>query len=257
MRNPTAVLLCSSLFGAAALSPATPLAQSVLVVYNSADSSSTAVAQYYISKRGIPSANLCAITPPRIHWLYLVDFDSPVRTPIKNRLYALRSSYLLYIVMTYHTPYDVIAPDTATYALDQFIADIWDQYTPPGQYGVPPLSQPYFANNQAEGDIYTPYVSFQNFRNQNSILIYSVWRLDAATQALAQGLVDKAMAAENNGLSGQVCIDETDSTPPFDYDAGIPEWDLRMAANFSRLAGFTVLEDDNNAEFGAAPAPLR
>src|ERR1035438_4602961 len=166
MRNTTAVLLCSSLFGAAAVSHATQLAQSVLVVYNSADSSSTAVAQYYISKRGIPSANLCAITPPRIDWLYWGDFDSSVRTPIKNCLNALGSSNILYIVFTYNTPYDVIAPDTATYALDQFIADIWDQYTPPGQYGVPPISQPYFAIAQAEGNIYSPYVSFQNFRNQ-------------------------------------------------------------------------------------------
>jgi uncharacterized protein (TIGR03790 family) len=256
-RNPTAALLCSSLFGAAALSAAPPLAQTVLVVYNSADSGSTAVAQYYISKRGIPSANLCAITPPATNWLNWTDFDGSVRTPIKNCLTALGSSNILYIVFTYNTPYDVIAPDTATYALDQFVADIWDQYAPPGQYGVPLIAQPYYAVAQAEGNIYSPYVSFQEFRSQNSILIYSVWRLDAATEALAQGLVDKAMAAESSGLSGQVCIDETDSTPPLDYDDGIPEWDLRMAANFSRLAGFTVLEDDNVAEFGTAPAPLR
>ena len=95
------------------------------------------------------------------------------------------------------------------------------------------------------------------FRSRNTPLIYSVWRLDAATPALAQGLVDKAMAAEAAGLTGQVFIDETTSGTPLDYGYGGPEWDLRMAANFARAAGFSVTEDQNSAEFGTPPAPLR
>src|SRR5271154_6298193 len=45
------------------------LSSRVLVVYNSANSDSTNVANYYIAKRGIPAANLCAITPPSTTYL--------------------------------------------------------------------------------------------------------------------------------------------------------------------------------------------
>ncbi|MGA7240081.1 MAG: TIGR03790 family protein, partial [Bryobacteraceae bacterium] len=163
----------------------------------------------------------------------------------------------LYIVFTYNTPYSLIGLDQATYSLDQFVADIWDVYEPPGQFGLPASPHPYYAANQAEGNAYTPFVSLATFRSQNSALIYSVWRLDAATPALAQGLVDKAMAAESAGLTGQVCIDETTNPPAYDYGLGGPEWELRMAANFAREAGFNVTEDQNSAEFGTAPAPSR
>ena len=236
---------------------AQPLNQRVLVVYNASDSGSTAVANYYAAKRGIPSANLCPITPPSTVYLTWNVFDSSVRTPVRNCLNTVGAGNILYIVFTYNTPYDVIAPDQATYALDEFIADIWDLYAPAGQYGIPLTSQPYYAPAQAEGNVYTPFLSFANYRSNGGTLIYSVWRLDAATAALAQGLVDKAMAAETSGLSGQVCIDETSPVAPYDYDNGQPEWDLRLAANFARRAGFVVTEDSNSAEFGTPPAPLR
>ncbi len=42
-----------------------------------------------------------------------------------------------------------------------------------------------------------------------------------------------------------------------DYDYTTAEYDLHGAANLSRTAGFTVIEDNNEAEFGTAPAPLR
>ena len=50
--------------GLAAASAQVPLNQRVLVVYNSASADSLAVANYYLSQRGIPAANLCAIAPP-------------------------------------------------------------------------------------------------------------------------------------------------------------------------------------------------
>jgi uncharacterized protein (TIGR03790 family) len=238
------------------MAQASTLNQRVLIVYNSSDVNSTAVANYYAAARGIPAANLCAIVPASTSYLSWTQYTSTVKTPVQNCLSAVGSSNILYIVFTYNTPYDVIAPDQATYALDQFVADIWDVYEPPGQYGLPAAAHPYFAGSQPQGDVYAPFVSMAAFRNQNSALIYSVWRLDAATPALAQGLVDKAMAAETSGLAGQVCIDETTSGTPADYGDGAVEWDLRMAATFSRLAGFSVTEDQNEAEFGTPPAPL-
>ena len=234
-----------------------PLNQRVLVVYNSADVNSTAVANHYAAQRAIPATNLCAITPPSTSLLTWATYLSSVKTPVQNCLTLVGSSNILYIVFTYNTPYEFTGTDKAVYSIDQFIADIWDAYEPSGQFGLPATPHPYYAANQAEGNVYTPFVSLATFRTQNAALIYSVWRLDAATPALAQGLVDKAMAAEAGGLNGQVCIDETTNAPGYDVGLGGPEWDLRMAANFARELGFSVTEDSNNAEFGTAPAPLR
>ena len=231
--------------------------QNVLVVYNSANSDSTDVANYYVARRAIPSQNLCAIKPPSTTSLSWSAFDSTVRTPIGNCLSTVGWNNILYIVFTYQTPYKVVAPDNALYALDQFIADIWDVYTPPGRYGLPATAQPYYAEAQSQGNVYVPFTSFAAFRVKNPIPIFSVWRLDAATPVLAKGLVDKALLAESTHLSGQVCIDEQLVTPTSDYGGGLSDWDLRQAAALARLAGFPVTQDFNTVEFGTSPAPLR
>jgi len=216
------------------------------------------VANYYIAKRGIPSANLCAITPPATTYLSSTAYNSTVKTPIQQCLNTLGPQNILYIVFAYQTPYKIIAPDNSGYALDQFVADIWDVYTPAGQFGIPGYAHPYYVEAQTQGNVYAPFLSLAAFRSQSGTLLYSVWRLDAASAALANGLVDKALLAESSGLSGQVCIDEQIAIPTYDYStSGTPDWDLRQAAAFSQLAGFTVTQDFNSAEFGTSPAPLR
>ena len=236
------------------------LAQRVLVVYNSKVQSSVSVATYYSAKRGIPAANLCPIAPPSTTTLAWADYDATVRSVVKTCLNAVGANNILYIVLTYQTPYTVTAPDNNLYALDQYLADIWDANSPAGQYGFSGSGQPYYANAQSQANIYPSWQSFATYRSQaNAIRIYSVWRLDGATQAIAQGLVDKALAAESAGLSGQGCFDRRggDISQIQDTDVGSGEWDLHRAAGFTAQAGFTVTEDSNAAEFGTAPAPLR
>ena len=232
-----------------------PLNESVLVVYNSADANSTNVANYYVSKRGIPAANLCPITPPSTVLLSWADFNTYVKTPIRHCINFNALGEIFYIVFTYNTPYKVTAPNLLVYSLDSFIADLWDWVTPPNTFGVPSMPQPYYADSQSQGNVYVPFLALENLFGK---IIYSVWRLDAATPALAQGLVDKAMLAESIGLTGQVCIDEQIAVTTYDNGTtGSPDWDLRQAATLARLAGFSVLQDFNAAEFGTSPAPLR
>ena len=109
---------------------------------------------------------------------------------------------------------------------------------------------------EAEGNAYTPFLSMAAFRSQNTALIYSVWRLDAATPALAQGLVDKAIAAEATGLTGQVCIDETTNRRGTISASEVPNGNSAWPRTSRREAGFSVTEDSNDAEFGTAPAPF-
>ena len=121
-------------------------------------------------------------------------------------------------------------------------------------------SHSYFASTQSQGNFYPPFVSLADYRKQSGAqTLYSVWRLDAATVELAKGLVDKALQAEATGLRGQGCFDrrfgQIDALEDWNYGAG--DWDLFRAADFTRQAGLAVTEDEQEAEFGTAPAPLR
>ena len=240
---------------------ASSLALRTLVVYNANNSDSVSVANYYIAKRNIPVQNLCPITPPTTDVLTWDQYVSSVKVPVQNCLNAIGAARILYIVFTYQTPYDVIGSTSPlTYALDQYVADIWDVYSSQDFFPYPYLTQlqPYYADSQSQGNVYQPFLSFSAWRSQIfGKLIYSVWRLDGASADLAKGLVDKALAAESSGLSGQACLDRRygDISGVDDSDYGEGDWDLHQAATFSRLAGFQVVEDSNPQEFGTPPAP--
>jgi uncharacterized protein (TIGR03790 family) len=240
---------------------ASSLALRTLVVYNANNPDSVSVANYYVVKRNIPLQNLCAITPPATDVLTWSQYVSSVKVPVQACLNTLGPARILYIVFTYQTPYDVMGSTSPlVYALDQYVADIWDQYSTQDFFPYPYLTQlqPYYADSQSQGNVYQPFQSFSGWRNTIAAkLIYSVWRLDAPSAALAMGLVDKAIAAEKSGLSGQACLDRQygDISQIDDSDYGEGDWDLHQAATFSGLAGFQFIEDSNPQEFGTPPAP--
>src|SRR3984957_12348956 len=235
------------------------LASRVLVVFDPSGSDSVNVANHYLAARGIPTGNLCAITPPEtatvLPWS---TYLSTVQTPIQNCLNALGANQILYIVFSYIRPFSLIAQNGKDCAMDSYVADIWNQYSSADAFPSPNQAHPYFAVNQAQGNSYQPLLSFADYRAQPSALQnYSVWRLDGATAALAQGLVDQAIAAEQTGLSGQACLDRAYGPIASQFDAGYGagDWSLHMAAVFAEQAGFSVTEDQNSQEFGTPPAP--
>jgi uncharacterized protein (TIGR03790 family) len=237
---------------------AQPLNQRILVVYNSQSQASLAVANYYMSKRSIPAENLCAIAPRDPSGLTLAEYYSTVRDPIRACLNGAKGSQILYIVMSYFTPYD-LSTSGYVYAIDSFLADLWDQYTTQVFSPVPTAVHDYYADTQSQGNVYQPFTSLEAWRAQpGAKLLYSVWRLDGATQSIAQGLVDSALAAEAaGGPSGTACFDaRTDASagiPDYGYYQG--EWELYRASTFLRAAGFPTVLDTNGAEFGTPPAP--
>ena len=237
-----------------------PLNKRVLVVYNSTDSASARVAKYYAAKRNIPAANLCRISPPSSDRLSWSQYVGSVKTPVQKCLNAVGPESILYIVFTYQTPYSISGSGSPlSYSLDQYVADIWDQYSIQDAYPIPGRFHPYYDNAQSQGNVYQPFLSLADYRAQPfALTIYSVWRLDGATEALSEGLVDKAMAAESSTLSGKACFDRNRGaiTNVADTGYGEAEWDLHNAAKFADMAGFTVLEDSNSAEFGTPPAPM-
>ena len=238
---------------------AQPLNQRVLVVYNAADSDSAGVAEYYRSARSIPTANLCATSPPSIIKLTEAQFDATVKPQIRACLNSVGRQKILYIVMTYATPFAISTPGRG-FALDSVVADIFDEiyseYTP--WPFAPDPTHPY-AGAQSQGNVYLPFQSFAQWRSTPGATMYSVWRLDGPTAAFARGLVDKARQAEQNGLSGIACFDRNRgnlaNAQDFGYHSG--DFDLTKAAEFARQAGFVTVEDANSVEFGTAPAPPR
>lgn len=236
----------------------TPLNERVLVVYSSAIPESKQVAEYYIQKRSIPANHLCKIDSPSPDETKQDEFDLGVKEPIRKCLNRLGKDTILYIVLSYQTPF-LVDIGSQTNALDQFVADIWDEYLPE-RTATQADVQPYFGAAQSEGGVYQPFVSLADYRRQaNARTIYSVWRLDAPNASLAKGLVDKALYAETKGLDGIGCFDRNrgDLAGVADYNYGAGDWDIHRAAEFTRQAGFTVIEDDHEQEFGTAPAPLR
>ena len=231
-----------------------PLNERVLVVYNQSVPESLEVADYYMARRSIAAANKCAINSTQT--TYLPDwnvFNSIVKTPVKNCLNAIGRDKILYIVFSYQTPYKVGNPARS---IDQQIADIWDEYS---AGNATDGAHAYYAAAQSEGNFYQPFVSLADYRQQPAAQrLYAVWRLDASSAALAKGLVDKALLAESGGLSGRGCFDIRGNIANVsDYRYGAGDWDIHRAAEHARRAGLQVVEDNNEAEFGTAPAPAR
>ncbi|MCX6628255.1 MAG: TIGR03790 family protein [Candidatus Solibacter sp.] len=237
----------------------TPLNERVLVVYNSNGDGSLAVARYYMDQRKIPQANRCKISVSSAERVDQVEFESRVKTPVRQCLAAAGKQKILYIVFSYQTPYALMLQDRV-FALDQFVADIWDEYG-----GMRPGSElgphPYFGEAQSQKNLYKPFVPLAAYRDQpRALTVYSVWRLDAANADLAKRLVYYAMFAETHGLSGRGCFDRQFAAPLetlADSGAAAGDWDVHQAAEFSRRAGFPVTEDGQAVEFGTPPAPLR
>ena len=193
----------------------------------------------------------------------MTDYVNTVKTPVRACLTNVGRTNILYIVFSYLTPYGAAPPTPSAisgYSLDSYVSDIWDQYTTQNFNPVPTAPHRYYAASQSQGNVFAPYVSIATYRTQpKATLIYSVWRLDAATMALAKRLVDKAIQAESaGGPAGQGCFDSHANTDwPFVPDAYYfsGDWSIHAAAQFMQ-AGISVTEDINTAEFGTAPAPL-
>src|ERR1700730_11866200 len=106
---PVFLALVAWLVGALPMRAHNPLASRVLVVFDPSSSDSVNVANHYLAARGIPSGNLCAISPPEtaaaLTWSTYV---SAMQTPIQDCLDTVGASQVLYIVLSYIRPFSLI-----------------------------------------------------------------------------------------------------------------------------------------------------
>ena len=83
-----------------------------------------------------------------------LEFESRVKAPVRKCLATVGKQKILYIVFSYQTPYVLNFRDRA-FALDQFVADIWDEYAST-RPGIEMGAHPYFADAQSQRNAYRP-----------------------------------------------------------------------------------------------------
>jgi uncharacterized protein (TIGR03790 family) len=237
---------------------AIPLSGRVLVVVNAGNSSSKRVAEHYMTARSVPAANKCGVKPLNDDVMDWEEYDTDLKKAIRKCLTRVGPEKILYIVLSYKLPFKLEnVPAGHGTAVDQYISDIWDQELAAGPRPI----NPYYAEIQSKPGVYPPFIPLAAYRDApRSHLVYSVWRLDGPTRDIADALVEKAIAAEKAGPTGQACFDrrygdDLTAQPETGYNRG--DWDLLRAAQFARAAGFTVIEDTHSEEFGTPPAPAR
>lgn len=238
------------------------LAERVLVVYNAILRDSPSVAKDYAKLRKVPESNLCPVSPPGDTALSMADFEKHIKAPVRACLEKTGSHKILYIVLSYRTPFRVVEPDgTVNLAVDALLSDIWDEVVlqPFPERNLAP--HPYFAAHRSQANEYLDHMPLHVFRTREGApRLYSVWRLDAPTEILAAGLVRKALMAERaGGPRGRGCFDRNSGPieAAKDQSYGAGEWDIERAAGFARAAGIEVSLDQNKEEFGTSPAPAR
>jgi uncharacterized protein (TIGR03790 family) len=243
------VLVLSVLVCPSALADEEPGSANVLVVANSTSPASMAIATHYQSARSLPPENRCDIDVPDE---YLVGYDvflDLVKAPIADCLQAKGlSDQVLFLVLTRGIPgviagagEEVLGQDLTS--VDSFLVDLYGELD--------------YAENPY-------YKSTKRFTRANGFAGYLVTRLDGPTTDVAMKLVDRAMAegADSPDPSDIAYLDlEPNGDNPNDRGviagAGLEgNGQIQHAADLLAEAGWTVVLDSNDAEFGIEPAQL-
>lgn len=163
----------------------------VLVVVNKRSALSGLVGSYYMNRRAIPRANLCAISTDPNEDIPRADYDSGIEKPIAGclRAHGLEEK-IIYIVTTLGVPLrimgngDGVKNDAASVdsELTLLYARLHGQKTPVAG----PADNPYFGHRDAP------------FRHP-AFPMYLVTRLAAWDLHDTEALVDRALAARNTG----------------------------------------------------------
>ena len=75
-----------------------------------------------------PRPNLCAINlwAPAATSMAAFEYERSVKTPVEDCLKAVGPDKILYIVLAYLRPFRIDPGGLHDYALDSYLADIWD-----------------------------------------------------------------------------------------------------------------------------------
>jgi uncharacterized protein (TIGR03790 family) len=197
----------------------------VLLVINTASADSDAVGRHYVSRRAVPSENVCLLVSPTTESITRAVYEAQIERPIWNCISSARAhDQILYIVLTKGIPIRVTGSggrNGTTASVDSELTLLYRKHT--GR--VVPVSgfvpNPYFAGT-ASIDSIKPFA-------HDRYDIYLVTRLDGYSSRDVETLIDKGAAPARDG---RFVLDERGAL----IDSGGDSW-LRTAAQRLRAQG--------------------
>jgi uncharacterized protein (TIGR03790 family) len=210
------------------------------------------VGNYYAGKRGIPVRNVVHVHTATDEAISYADYQEQIEAPLRKFLDANNSVMrrkILYIVPVYGIPLKTTVGNQ-TVALDSMLSAMYA--TPTAAVRIP---NPYAAGAGSRPPHFDVWADQREAAGLWKMFLVS--RLDGPGAAIAQGLVDKAMAAEPSLSlsSGSGYFDyqgtRAPSEPLYPFDE-----DMLHAARLSQSRGFaTVLHTQREAACGARIHP--
>jgi len=264
-----------------ALSPA-----EVVIVCNDVSTESVRTAHYYAEQRRIPDANICPITCRDVEAVSREDYDAKIRAPIERFLTdrGLKDKALC-LVTVYGVPLrigdsklaDIEGKIRQTQAqlsrlqkyrnkddevaqAKQELERLEKQRAEQQQRGeeaavdseLTLLFQQYDLASVAQNPFYIAY-NRKAERFSRRFNMYMVSRLDAPRPEMARGLVDRAIAAERQGLKGKAYLDARGFTGTGEY--ALADEAIRRAQADLEQAGFPVVLENTEKLFAPGECP--
>ena len=239
-------LITSIAFGALAQCAALGQGESVAVLFNSKLPESRAVAEHYAKLRGIPANHLIGLPLSDGHTIsrreFTVKLEQPLAAELARRnLLDGKTASIRYLVLCWGVPIrvdkdDALNEDGRSQApsslrrneasVDSELAMLPQLAQAPKRFGI--VTNPVF--READAKQISP---------ANGVLM--VVRLDGPSARLAKRLVERAIAAEKDGLWGRAYVDLRGISSG-QLKAGDER--LRKVAEITRRSGFTTVVDE-------------
>jgi len=239
-----------------------PSPERVVVVANSRDPDSEAIARYYIRKRNIPETNLILMDAPDVTDVTWPEFVDKIFNPLRERLtkdgwlqayptdlkdadgrlrYGFFGNRIDFLVVCYGMPIRILN-DPARLTATPLTLDHKELYT--NQAAVDSeLALLAASNTPTTGLVNNPLFGKMNPDDFTRELVVKVARLDGPSPEAVRGLIDSALVGEAHGLQGRAYIDMGGP-----HQEG-EDW-LKAASATVRRLGFDVTEDHNKELIG-------
>jgi TIGR03790 family protein len=163
--------------------PALVSATSVVVVKNLNSADSVAIADYYASKRKLPTENVCAVRMTDVEECSYKEYEAQLKIPLQQFLVQLKRP-IDYIVLTKGIPIRVHEGSTGGHSVDSLVVSMDKAEMPGVPDGVESLMRP------------SPYFQRAERFSHTRFGIYLVTRLIGYSRADCLHLVDSALAAK-------------------------------------------------------------
>lgn len=240
----------------------------VVVVYNTRSEESESVAKYYARKRGVPSDQVFGFSLTTEPSMSRTEFRAALQRPLAKKLADRKlwkmdrvsegadvglwrpvQSRIRYLVLCYEVPFRILPdPNLKEEGVETWRTELRrNEAAVDSELALLPLIE---QNPIVAGPMNNPLFQTTNswrLHPTNGLLM--VTRLDGPSAEIARGLVDKALAAEQDGLWGRAYFDIRNTTQT-NYMPG--DLTIRRASEICRRLGFETITDTNGGTFPAS-----